>query len=324
MRIFLVVFRNLCIFSICLSLVNLPVSIYASDAQQSLSVNTQAIQKILSTPVEQTDLARIKFTIDKIIDPAIDIEASIQQIDGMVRTINKMAGISATSFQKMQAVRKFIYQAGDWNNHRPFHYDHTDPLGLKISNKLMTNFISHRAGNCITMPFLFILLADKMGLDVTASLAPLHVFAKFTDDATGTTFNVETTSGANPARDIWYRQNMPMTETALRNGVYMQPLTRKETIVVMATVLVEHYLDQKQYNKVIEMAELLLLHYPKYAYLYTKIGTAYHGMLNVNFYQKYPRLKDIPKQQRQVYQFWSEQNHMAFDKAEAMGWQPAK
>jgi len=322
MAVILIVFRNLCIFSICLSLASFPG--HAADAQQALSAPARTIQNILTTPREQTDLARVKFTIDQIIDPTIEIDAGIQQIDDMARTVKRMAGVSATSMQKMQAIRKFIYQAGDWNGHRPFQYDHTDPLGLKISNKLMANYISQRGGNCITMPFLFILLADRMGLDVTASTAPLHVFVKFTDDATGATFNVETTSGANPARDIWYRQNMPMTELALRNGVYMQPLTRKETIVVMATVLVEYYLNQKQYDKTIEMAEMLLLHYPQSAYLHTKIGTAYHGMLNDNFYQRYPRLKDIPQQERQVYQFWSEQNHMAFDKAEALGWQPPK
>ncbi len=172
------------------------------------------------------------------------------------------------------------------------------------------------------MPFLFILLADRMGLDVTASTAPLHVFVKFTDDATGTTFNVEATSGANPAKDSWYAKNLPMTDIALKNGVYMQSLTRQEAVVVMATVSVEHHLQKKQYNKAIEMAELLLPHYPKYAYLYTKIGTAYHGILKDNFYKRYPALKDIPKQERQVYQFLSEQNHLAFDKAEALGWRP--
>jgi len=290
--------------------------------QQSFLTSAQTIRSILATSTEQTDLARIKFTIDKMIDPTIDVDAEVKQIEDMVETIEKMAGASATSFQKMQAIRKFIYQAGDWNGHRPFRYDHADPLGLKISNKLMTNYLKNRSGNCITMPFLFILLADRVGLDVTASTAPLHVFVKFTDDATGTTFNVEATSGGNPAKDSWYAKNLPMTDIALKNGVYMQSLTRQETIVVMATVVVEHHLQKQQYNKAIEMVELLLSHYPKYAYLYTKIGTAYHGILKDNFYQRYPTPKDIPQQERQVYQFLSEQNHMAFDKAEALGWRP--
>lgn len=280
------------------------------------------IHTILSNVSEQTDLARIKLTIDTMIDPSINIEASLKQFDHMVKVIKTMAGPSATDMQKMLAVRKFIYETGAWNAHRPFHYDHDDPLGLKISNKMMHHYLANRSGNCITMPFLFILLADRMGLNVTASTAPVHVFVKFTDGATGTTFNIETTSGANPARDSWYQQNMPMTDMALNKGVYMQPLSRVETIVVMASVLVEHYLDQMQYQEAIEMTDILLPYYPNYAYLYTKKGTAYYGILKDKFYQKYPAPKDIPLGERQVYQFLSEQNHGAFDKAEALGWRP--
>ncbi len=102
-----------------------------------MSDSARIIRTILNTPTEQTDLARVKCTIDRMIDPAIDIGAGVKEIDGMVNTIKRMVGVSATSFHKMQAVRKFIYKAGDWNGHRPFYYDHADPLGLKISNKLM-------------------------------------------------------------------------------------------------------------------------------------------------------------------------------------------
>lgn len=46
------------------------------------------------------------------------------------------------------------------------------------------------------MPFLFIILGDRLGINVTASVAPLHVFVKFTDE-NGVIHNLETTSGTN-------------------------------------------------------------------------------------------------------------------------------
>ena len=162
-------YKFLIIINLCLVGINPSVIAKDTTRSQILSTHAQTIHIILNTPTDKTDLARVKLTIDKMIDPSIDVDASMDQLDHMVRTINRMAGVSATSMQKMLAVRKFIYESGTWNNHRPFHYDHDDPFGLKISNKLMTNYISNRSGNCITMPFLFILLADKMGLNVTAS-----------------------------------------------------------------------------------------------------------------------------------------------------------
>ena len=70
------------------------------------------------------------------------------------------------------------------------------------------------------------------------SLAPLHVFVKFTDEA-GTVTNLETTSGALPARDVHYRNQLPMTDEAITNGVFLAELSQEETVAVIATVLVE-------------------------------------------------------------------------------------
>jgi hypothetical protein len=41
--------------------------------------------------------------------------------------------------------------------------------------------------------------------------------------------NPETTSGAYPARDVYIRQNMPMTDQAIANGIYMKTLQKGVT-----------------------------------------------------------------------------------------------
>lgn len=298
----------------------------ATEAAPSTEQNTptaiQSIRSLLAMPDGIINLASAKLTIDKLIDPNIDVNASLAQIEGMVETIRGMIGPSATSMQKVAAIRTYIYKSGPWNDYRPFQYDHDDPLGIYLPNKLIPNYIASRRGNCITMPFLFIMLADRMGVNVTASTAPLHVLVKFTDDATGKTYNLEATSGALPARDIWYQQNMPMTEQAILGGLYLQKLSRKQTVAVMATVLVEHYLQQRQFENAIAAADVVLEHYPDYAYTLLKKATAYYHLLNENYYRKYPTQRDIPLELLPRFINWSEGNRMAFDKAEALGWQP--
>ena len=81
-----------------------------------------------------------------------------------------------------------------------------------------------------------------IGLNVTASTAPLHVFVKFTDEK-GKTINLETTSGANPARDSWIRKHFPISNKALKNGLYLQKLSKKETVAIMVEQLMQHYAD---------------------------------------------------------------------------------
>jgi regulator of sirC expression with transglutaminase-like and TPR domain len=213
-----------------------------------------------------------------------------------------------------------LYESGDWNGQRPYTYDQNDPLGKKIQNKLLSNYMSNRRGNCVTMPLLFIILADRMGLDATASLAPLHMFVKYTDDTTGKTFNLETTSGAHVTRDEWYKEQMPMTDAAIANGVYMKKLSRKETLAVMAEIVLEHCLATKQYEHVILVAEALLEAYPSFADALVFQGTAYGYLLDERYYKKFSTPADISPDRRNDYQRLTEKNHQAFERAESLGW----
>jgi hypothetical protein len=280
-----------------------------------------AVQVLLSTPAPQVDFARTKLTIDKLVDPSIDIEANIARVDAMVTAIEDMAGADASDDQKLRAIRTYIYRAGSWNDNKPFVYDLNDPLGHHIPSKLLPNYMDTKLGNCVSMPFLFIALADRMGLNVTASTAPHHVFVKYTNVA-GQTINLETTSGANPSRDEWIRKNMPMTDMAIQNGVYLKTLSKHETIVVMAMVLIEHAMEEGRYGTVLNLVNVLLPHYPNFADLYLAQGSAAYKILETQFYNRFPTPRDIPQQHSGYFQHLNEVNQQAFAQAEALGWRP--
>ena len=176
---------------------------------------------LLEQPEAEIDLARAKLAIDKMVDPTIDADAALGLLDDMIDTIQSMVGPNPSSQAKVHAIRKYLYTNGQWNHGEAYQYDFDDPLGTKIANKMLPNYMASKKGNCITMPFLFIILGDRLGINVAASTAPLHVLVKYTDDATGRTYNLEATSGANPACDSWYRQQMPMTDQAIANGIYL-------------------------------------------------------------------------------------------------------
>lgn len=279
------------------------------------------IKAILQQSDKEVDLARVKLTIDKMIDPTIDIEANLKRIDHIVSKIRVLVGSHPTSQAKMLAIKKYLYEPGEWNDFQAYHYDFDDPLGTEIlANKLLPNYLASKKGNCISMPFLFIILGQKMGINVTATQAPLHVFVKYTDDATGKTINLETTSGANPARDEWYRQEMPMTDEALANGIYLRPLTKKETTALMANVLVEHYAKKQEFEKILALSDVLLEFHPKNTSVMLWKGNAYARLLQRDFLQKYRTLREIPVNQRFHFQYLMDNNQYWFAKAEVLGW----
>jgi regulator of sirC expression with transglutaminase-like and TPR domain len=298
----------------------------AAGAENQTASDPAAFVRALLNAADETSFAELQLAIDKAVDPAVDIEAARIELDAMVATVNRMLATippeaASTSIERMRALRTFIYESGWWNDHRPFGYDLDDPRGQNLQNKVLAHYMASRRGNCVSMPTLFLVLGERLGLDVTLSTAPLHVFVKWTDDANRQTYNLETTSGAGGTRDSYYRERMPMTDEAIANGVYMKTLTRKEAVSAMATTLLEHLLATKRYEAAIAVSDVLLEAYPAYAYVMVKKGTAYYRMLDAIIVRKHGNIAELPTElMPYAAHYLNRANKEAFDKAEALGW----
>ena len=278
-----------------------------------------AVRRVLSQPAANLDLARAKLAIDKMIDPRVDVDANLQRLDEIVAKVRMLPEFGQTGTNKLLALKKYLYEPGVWNSFQPFEYDLKDPLGTNIRNKLLPTYLTTRKGNCVTMPLLVVLLGQRLGIDVTATVAPKHVLVKWRNEV-GTWINLEATSGANPARDAWIRQQMPMTDEALANGVYLQPLTRTESAALIATTLAEHYFAHGDYDKAIVVADLVLDRYPKSVGTMVLKASAFGRLNHQQFASKYSSPAQIPAIDRPYFQYLSQNNQQWFAKAEALGW----
>jgi len=267
------------------------------------------------------DLLEVKLAVDHLVDPTTEPVSSRATIDRMAADVLRMAGENAGSAQKLEALKRYLYESGEWNQHRLFTYDLGDPLGEKSTNRLLQRYLDTRQGNCITMPILFLALGQRLGLKMTLAQAPLHIFIKYTDDA-GLTWNLEATSGGGFTRDLWYRQKLPMSDEAVANGTYLRALDREEAVALIASFLVEHHLAEGQFEAAISTADVILQHYPDFAYLLVKKGSAYGSLLRRELAGKYTQASDIPPDLKAKADRWYQENLAAFAQAEALGWRP--
>lgn len=287
------------------------------------------VRGIVDAPAAKLGFARAKLAVDTFVDPTIDETAVLAEFDRMAATIDRMLGTlppeaASIDVEKMKALRAFLYEPGHWNNARPFQYDLSDPLGQQPGAQLLTSYLATRKGNCVSMPMLFLALGERLGIDVTLSTAPLHVFVKWTDGATGKTWNLETTSGAGFTRDEHYRKITPMTDEAVANGVYLKTLSRREALSIIATGVLDHLLATGRYDEAIAVADVLIEAYPASAYAMVKKGTAYYRLLDREFIRKYPEESDIPPVELPRAAALSRASAEAFAKAEALGWREPK
>jgi regulator of sirC expression with transglutaminase-like and TPR domain len=289
----------------------------ALGAAASRDADLAQVRTLLALPEDKVDLTRAKLTIDKMIDPGVDIRATVAELDAMAAQVRATLSPGANSRERVEALRSFVYEPGPGK--RPFAYDQRDPTGRNIQNKLLTTYLATRRGNCISMPILFILVGQRLGIEVTAATAPEHVFVKYRDES-GTWFNLETTSGAGFTSDGWIQKNMPMTPQALANGLYMRPLSRRETVAVMLGALMEWYREQGEAAAVLTVAHLLLERDPKDALAMLHISSAYHLMYRQEFISKYARRSDVPTPLIARYRELEANMQVWRARAEALGW----
>jgi regulator of sirC expression with transglutaminase-like and TPR domain len=282
------------------------------------------VDAILSAPDEdRLDYTAAKLAFDKLIDDTTDTAEALATIERMTIAAQQLAGPLAGPNARLVALRRLLYEAGSWNGNRPFAYDHTDPLGQSIPNKLIATYLATRRGNCVSMPCLFLILADRLDLSVTFSTAPLHIFTRYTDEE-GLTFNIEPTNGGQAFRDAWYVERMQISDRAVASGLYLRSLSRRENVALMATTVLEHLLEQRRFPEALALSEVILRHAPLDGYTMVIQATVCGEMLRDEFERKYRTPAEIPKPLMARYQRLAQRNRAGFEAAEALGWEPVE
>jgi regulator of sirC expression with transglutaminase-like and TPR domain len=292
--------------------------VFAKNEPSNQTTVLREIRTLLSTPEAQLDLAKAKLMLDHMIDPSIDVASTLKQLDAMAAQAKALVPSNANKRETLHALQVYLYVAGPWNNQQPFQYDLEDPLGQNIRNKLLTTYLAKRKGNCVSMPMLFIILGQKLGLDVTAAKAPLHIFVKFRDEQ-GQMINIEATTGGFK-QDASYKKDFPMTKEAIASGIYMRRLGKRGTVVAMAETLQQFYGQQGLQERRIAIGEILLRADSKDVTTMLHLGSAYYQLLQKHFLSKYSTPNAIPLAERPYFEELGRNNQLWFNEAEALGW----
>jgi regulator of sirC expression with transglutaminase-like and TPR domain len=287
----------------------------------SSPADLEIIQSILAQPEDRIDLAQVEIAIERMIDPQVNEMATLHQLDVLAANVRARfpQGDATDPEVKGTVLISTMRDAGSWNDFRPFRYDLNNPLGDKVSDKLISHYLATRLGNCVTMPVLFVILGQKLGLPVTLSTAPMHVFAKFRKDD-GTWTNVELTSYGGQT-DEHYQQRMGISSSAMDHHIYLQTLTRKQSAQVIMEMLVEHYYETKQAEQQLALTDLLLNANPNDIPVMIFRGDAF-AQLSDQRYKRYGSPKNIPAAKRSDYLGLEYNNQATFAHAEALGWTP--
>lgn len=153
------------------------------------------------------------------------------------------------------------------NGYQPFTYDYEDFSGSTDLTKLFVSKVMRtQSGQCRGLPMYYKVLAEAIGAEAHITFAPQHLFIRHRDETeTNKWVNVELTT-QSLSREIFYIENFNISDQAIRNKVYLYPLTDKETVAyLLSEMLVTGYL--RKYNDYDDLvgscARKSLEHYPQ-------------------------------------------------------------
>lgn len=146
----------------------------------------------------------------------------------------------------------------------PFSYDFEDIWGEKEwSNMFVSKLLYTKKGNCHSLPYLYKILAEEIGVDAHLALAPNHIYIKHQNLKDGW-YNTELTSGFFPI-DAWIMASGYVHLDGIRNGLYMKALDDKESIALVLVDLAQGYEKQNPINDgsfILKCTETALKYYP--------------------------------------------------------------
>lgn len=157
-------------------------------------------------------------------------------------TVNMHSAI----FRVMSDTIQIVVDSTHMIIHKPYSYDFTDMWGEKDwINMFVSKLLTTKKGNCHSLPYLYKILSEEMGIPAYIAFAPNHIYIKSYSEKTGW-YNTELTSGTFPI-DAWIMASGYVTVEAIQNGLYMDTLSTKQSVANCLVDLAQGY--QRKFGK---------------------------------------------------------------------------
>ena len=168
--------------------------------------------------------------------------------------------IEAKGLQKYRtagnwAIFSYMTEKIPENNFVPYQYDFENFMGDKDYESFMvSSLLKNKKGNCHSLPYLYKILAEEVNVEAFIALAPMHVFIKHKDEK-GQWWNLELTSGTF-SRTSFIIESFNVSDAGMESGLYMKPLSLKESIAQCLSDLLDYYDKNKgiYYGEIVRKA----------------------------------------------------------------------
>jgi regulator of sirC expression with transglutaminase-like and TPR domain len=213
------------------------------------------IQKLLDAKEADIDLAKIALELAKEIDPTVNVKADLKKIKLMSNEVKKKT--LGSTFPKIQidSINQFLYKD------MGLQYDFSDPKAKGVENNLLSHTLKTQKGSCLTMPLLYMAIAQQLKIPIYPVVVQNHMFLRYTVPG-GEEINIEATSGGS-FPNSYYINRFQVSSDAVSNGNYMKTYSYKEIAGILLLYNSQHYFKQSNHKKAFEYIDAAMKMFPR-------------------------------------------------------------
>jgi hypothetical protein len=176
----------------------------------------------------------------------------------------------------------------------PKTYDFEDFWGRSDYKKMfVSKLMKEGNGQCHSLPLYFLILCERIGAEANLAFAPNHSFVKFKDKR-GNWHNLELTN-AMLASDHFMVESGYIKAEAIQNKIYLQPLTKKQTMVQCLNDLALGYVKKFGYDSFVKACTQLAIDNDRNSLSAHQINANYFMTLD-NYVRYQYKVKGINKE----------------------------
>ena len=241
--------------------------------------SNQSIEDILKLPENKINVGIASLVFAKEFYPNLNIFFFLKTFDYLADRYKYYFGKYTSPEDRIRALNTYLYKPGFWNNSISFSYDNDDLQVTKLDNKFINGYIANKKGSCITMPMLYVILGERLGFPIYPVRSAKHFFVRYIPEESNKKLleNIETTNGGGFISDEQYKEDVLIPDKAIKNGVYLRTLSKKEYIASLLLINANEYIKQREIEKAKHYFQLAIKYDSTFSSAYWNYGLTAFG-----------------------------------------------
>lgn len=172
----------------------------------------------------------------------------IDRITAFVNLFYSVNNLKLYKTGKQMSLNEYFFRPYSGNNYHPYTYDfddYSEDVG-NFEGQFVCKVLKTHKGQCRSLPWMYKIIANEIGADVSLAPAPKHCYIMYKDEDNLTPedwINLElTTHQMHPA--FWIQQDFEICDSAILVGTYMTPLSDIETVACQLSDLALGYREK--------------------------------------------------------------------------------